>query len=183
MMLQGLLKSVYSRCVAGALVIALAGAAHAGDIQSLDVSRSADYTRVVISVSDRPEYSMFVLENPHRVVIDISGSRMQASLRNLDLDDGPVAAVRSGVRNGTDTRIVLDLKSPVNPSSLVLPPNADSGERLVIDLYDIDRQAPALAPAVAETAPEVSQPAPSNSSRRNIVVAIDAGHGGTDPGA
>jgi N-acetylmuramoyl-L-alanine amidase len=181
MVLQGFYKSVCSRFAAGVLAIMLAGGLQAGDIQSLSVWRSPDYTRVVIDLSDRPEYSMFVLENPHRVVIDINQSRMQARLNNLDLEGSPLAAVRSGARNDTDTRIVLDLKSPVNPSSFVLPPSAESGDRLVIDLYDIDRQAPALAPALAEAAP-APQPV-QTSARRNVVVAIDAGHGGTDPGA
>src|SRR5690606_15268446 len=130
MVLRGIYRSVCNRFAAVALAMLMAGSAQAGDIQSLSVWRSPDYTRVVIDLSDRPDYSMFVLENPHRVVIDINQSRMQARLSNLDLDDSPVAAVRSGTRNGSDTRIVLDLKSPVNPSSFVLPPNAETGDRL-----------------------------------------------------
>lgn len=182
MVWQGFSKSI-GRGFAAVLVMASTGFAHAGDIQAVSFWRSPDYTRVVIDVSSRPEYSMFVLENPHRVVIDINQSRMKASLNNLDLHGSPVAAVRSGDRNGTGTRIVLDLNSPVNPSSFVLPPNSESGDRLVIDLYDIDQQAPALAPAMAETAP-IPVPEPvQTSARRNIVVAIDAGHGGSDPGA
>lgn len=160
----------------------------AADVEAVGIWRSPDYTRVVIDVSNRPEYSVFVLEDPHRVVIDIRHSRMNASLRDLDLDGGPVTSVRSGSRNQTDTRIVLDLSAPVNPSSYSLPPNAEHGERLVVDLYDANTQAPALAPAnVASTASEsASMPQPvmvAEPARRNIVVAIDAGHGGNDPGA
>ena len=160
----------------------------AADIESLDIWRSPDFTRVVIDVSKRPEYSVFVLEDPHRVVIDIRDSRMIAALQGLDMEGSPVTAVRSGSRNQTDTRIVLDLSSPINPSSYSLPPNAEHGERLIIDLYDAGTQAPALAPAtmsgdqdasVAPVEPVIAESA----SRRNIVVAIDAGHGGSDPGA
>ena len=160
----------------------------AADIESLDIWRSPDFTRVVIDVSKRPEYSVFVLEDPHRVVIDIRDSRMNAALQGLDMEGSPVTAVRSGSRNQTDTRIVLDLNSPINPSSYSLPPNAEHGERLIIDLYDAGTQAPALAPAtmsgeqdasVATVEPVIAESA----SRRNIVVAIDAGHGGSDPGA
>ena len=160
----------------------------AADIESLDIWRSPDFTRVVIDVSKRPEYSVFVLEDPHRVVIDIRDSRMNAALQGLDMEGSPVTAVRSGSRNQTDTRIVLDLSSPINPSSYSLPPNAEHGERLIIDLYDAGTQAPALAPAtmsgdqdasVAPVEPVIAESA----SRRNIVVAIDAGHGGSDPGA
>lgn len=160
----------------------------AADIESLDIWRSPDFTRVVIDVSKRPEYSVFVLEDPHRVVIDIRDSRMNAALQGLDMEGSPVTAVRSGSRNQTDTRIVLDLSGPINPSSYSLPPNAEHGERLIIDLYDAGTQAPALAPAtmsgeqdasVAPVEPVITESA----SRRNIVVAIDAGHGGSDPGA
>lgn len=160
----------------------------AADVEAVGIWRSPDYTRVVIDVSNRPEYSVFVLEDPHRVVIDIRNSRMNANLRELDLDGGPVTSVRSGSRNESDTRIVLDLSAPVNPSSYSLPPNTEHGERLVVDLYDANTQAPALAPASA--APPVSEsasiPQPvrvEEPARRNIVVAIDAGHGGNDPGA
>jgi N-acetylmuramoyl-L-alanine amidase len=165
------------------LAALVAGAAHAGDIESVNVWRSPDYTRVVIDVSSRVEYSVFVLDNPDRVVIDIRQSRMNASLVGLDLQGSPITSVRSGPRNEADTRIVLDLNASVNPSSFILPPNADAGERLVVDLYDTDVQAPALAPATAEVIPSAAPAQDLTSSRRNIVVAIDAGHGGTDPGA
>ncbi|MDP2128648.1 MAG: N-acetylmuramoyl-L-alanine amidase [Pseudohongiella sp.] len=165
------------------LVTMVAGAAHAGDIESVNVWRSPDYTRVVIDVSSRPEYSVFVLDNPHRVVIDIRQSRMNASLVGLDLQNSPITSVRSGPRNDADIRIVLDLNAPVNPSSFTLPPNAEAGDRLVVDLYDTGVQAPALAPATAQITPAAAPAQIPASSRRNIVVAIDAGHGGTDPGA
>lgn len=170
------------------ILCVLPASVFAADIESLDIWRSPDFTRVVIDVSKRPEYSVFVLEDPHRVVIDIRDSRMNAALQGLDMEGSPVTAVRSGSRNQTDTRIVLDLSSPINPSSYSLPPNAEHGERLIIDLYDAGTQAPALAPAtmsgdqdasVAPVEPVIAESA----SRRNIVVAIDAGHGGSDPGA
>ncbi|MBU2098807.1 MAG: N-acetylmuramoyl-L-alanine amidase [Gammaproteobacteria bacterium] len=176
------LRRIHSN-IACWLVALLASAAHGGDIESVDVWRSPDYTRVVIDVSSRPEYSVFVLDNPHRVVIDIRQSRMNASLAGLDLQDSPITAIRSGPRNEADTRIVLDLSESVNPSSFTLPPNAEDGDRLVIDLYEAGVQAPALAPATALATASAAPEPTVTSSRRNIVVAIDAGHGGTDPGA
>ncbi|MDO9477620.1 MAG: N-acetylmuramoyl-L-alanine amidase, partial [Pseudohongiella sp.] len=178
--------------VVSALLLAAVGIlpvdAKAADVDAVGIWRSPDFTRVVIDVSKRPEYSVFVLEDPHRVVIDIRDSRMNASLRDLDLDGSQVISIRSGSRNETDTRIVLDLSAPVNPSSYSLPPNAEHGERLVVDLYDANTQAPALAPASAAPAlvesPASSMPVVAKMpARRNIVVAIDAGHGGNDPGA
>lgn len=156
-------------------------AVNAGDIQDMRIWRSPDYTRVVFEVDSQVEYSVFVLDNPHRVVIDISRSRMRADISDLDMQDSPIVSVRSGVRNERDTRIVLDVSGPVNPSSFTLPPNAEFGDRLVVDLYDLNTPVPAVAPQ-RETSPAVTQPAVA-ASRRHIVVAIDAGHGGDDPGA
>jgi N-acetylmuramoyl-L-alanine amidase len=180
-------QSVF-RALLVCMLVATPLSALAADIESLNIWRSPDYTRVVIDVSNRPEYSVFVLEDPHRVVIDIRDSRMKAALQGLAIEGSPVMAARSGLRNQTDTRIVLDLSGPVNPSSYSLPPNAEHGERLVVDLYDAGTQAPALAPAMVEPAEEtrataVEAAVAASSSRRNIVVAIDAGHGGSDPGA
>lgn len=156
-------------------------AVNAGNIQDMRIWRSPDYTRVVFEVESRVEYSVFVLDNPHRVVIDISRSRMRADISALDMQDSPIVSVRSGVRNERDTRIVLDVSGPVNPSSFTLPPNAEFGDRLVVDLYDLNTPVPAVA-SQRETSPAVTQPAVA-ASRRHIVVAIDAGHGGDDPGA
>ena len=185
-------KALLCKLILSALLLAVLGilpiTAKAADVDAVGIWRSPDFTRVVIDVSQRPEYSVFVLEAPHRVVIDIRDSRMNASLRDLDLDGSQVISIRSGSRNETDTRIVLDLSAPVNPSSYSLPPNAEHGERLVVDLYDANTQAPALAPGSAAPAPVESQAssmpvAAEMPARRNIVVAIDAGHGGNDPGA
>lgn len=154
----------------------------AGDIRDLRVWRSPDYTRVVIDVDSRVEYSVFVLENPHRVVIDVSDSRLFADVSEVDLADSPVKSVRSAVRNQQDTRIVLDMDGPVNPTSFTLPPNEEFGDRLVVDLYDLGAEPPARPAEIAPVSPAERQTV-SSSSQRNIVVAIDAGHGGDDPGA
>jgi len=152
--------------------------AGAVDISDLQIRQTPDYTRVTIDVSDRPQYSVFVLDNPHRVVIDIRDARMVAETRRVSVQDTLVRAVRSAARNEQDVRIVLDMPGAVNPSSFILPPTAEAGDRLVIDLYEAGRDIPLNAPDVAaETA------SPPTVSRRNVVVAIDAGHGGSDPGA
>lgn len=163
-------------------VLMLPATLFAADIHDLRLWRSPDYTRVVIDVDSRVEYSVFVLENPHRVVIDISDSRMLADVARIDLRDSPVRAVRSAARNQSDTRIVLDVDGPVNPSSFTLPPNAEFGDRLVVDLYDQGAESPARPAEVAE-ARRADRETVLSSGRRNIVVAIDAGHGGEDPGA
>lgn len=159
------------------LLLPLAETALASDIQGVRFWRSPDYTRVIFDVEDRVEYSVFVLEDPHRVVIDISNARMRGNPAvPSDLEGSPILRLRSASRNDNDTRVVLDVKQPVNPTSLTLPPSDGRGHRLMVDLYDVDRAAP-VREREAEPAVQMDSP------RRDIVVAIDAGHGGHDPGA
>jgi N-acetylmuramoyl-L-alanine amidase len=90
-------------------------------------------------------------------------------------EGGVVKSLRSGPRNDSDLRLVLDLKSPVKPKSFVLKPNEQYGHRLVIDLFD---------PAADKKSPPKQVRSISKSPKlRDLVIAIDAGHGGEDPGA
>jgi N-acetylmuramoyl-L-alanine amidase len=164
-----------------ALLLAFVSAqAWAADVRELQVQQSGDATQLVLDLSDAVEYSVFVLEDPHRVVIDLKHSRLQADTRSLSLRNLPVRAIRSAVRNTTDTRIVLDMDRPMNPSSSLRVSASGAGHRLVVDLYDIDKDVPARS---ARQGSAASAAISESGSRRNIVVAIDAGHGGTDPGA
>ncbi|ALO47236.1 N-acetylmuramoyl-L-alanine amidase [Pseudohongiella spirulinae] len=163
------------------LLWTLAGAqAWAADVRELQVQQSGDATQLVLDLSEAVEYSVFVLENPHRVVIDLKHSRLRADTRRLSLRDLPVRAIRSAVRNTTDTRIVLDMDRPMNPSSSLQTFAGGAGHRLIVDLYDLDREVPARGVRQHTGTTAIAS---DSSSRRNIVVAIDAGHGGTDPGA
>ncbi len=154
----------------------LASPALAVDIEDVRFWRSPEYSRVVFDVDQRVEYSVFLLEDPARVVIDIADARMLGDTASLDFGDSPITGIRSARRNGSDTRVVLDLSRTVNPTSFTLAPNEQYGHRLVVDLYDLNRQTP-----VRDTREEPQ--APPNNERRDIVVAIDPGHGGDDPGA
>ncbi|MDT8429267.1 MAG: N-acetylmuramoyl-L-alanine amidase [Pseudomonadales bacterium] len=146
----------------------------AADIRDVRLWRAPEYTRLVFDVDEKVQYSVFALENPYRIVIDISDAVLSGNLAVLDLKNSPVNAVRSAARNGNDLRVVLDMAAEVRPSSFTLPPNGEFGDRLVLDLYD----------DVPQTAVEVQVPPPQpNEERRDIIVAIDAGHGGEDPGA
>jgi N-acetylmuramoyl-L-alanine amidase len=121
---------------------------------------------------------LFSLENPERVVIDVPAGRMAGTLKTGSVSGGLVKAVRVG-RNQPDTlRIVLDLQERSRPRSFSLKPNGRYGHRLVIDLYHTGKPAvagtPPARPAVAKAVP---------ASARELVIAIDAGHGGEDPGA
>jgi len=165
-LLRAFKRSVPVRLLPGiALLCGMTGPALAGDVQDVRVWSAPDHTRVVLDMDELAQYSVFALENPDRIVIDIRDARMSASLNAVDFKDSPVTGIRSAVRNDTDIRIVLDLARTVNPTSFTLEANAEHKDRLVVDLYEAGQ-----APAVAQTveAP-VERPA-----QRDIIVAIDA---------
>ncbi|WP_422135707.1 N-acetylmuramoyl-L-alanine amidase [Endozoicomonas sp. ALD040] len=144
----------------------------AAQVDDVRVWRSPDKTRLVFDVSSEVAHSQFFLDNPRRLVVDIRGTRKPKSSVNPRLGSTPISKIRYGVRNKKDLRIVLDLRNKVTSKSFLLKPNATYGYRLVVDLFD-DR---------TKTAEPVKEPI-KTSSKRDIVVAIDAGHGGEDPGA
>ncbi|MEE4278465.1 MAG: N-acetylmuramoyl-L-alanine amidase [Halieaceae bacterium] len=164
----------------------LATAVRAAEVRDLRLWRAPDHTRLVLDMSAPAAHQLLELDNPRRLVIDIDDARLQASLGDLALDNTPIAGIRSGVRNGDDLRLVLDLRAAVSPRSFALRATDRAADRLVIDLYDRagDGAVSAGAPAGAAvtSAPTVRKRA-SSDDRREIIIAIDAGHGGEDPGA
>jgi N-acetylmuramoyl-L-alanine amidase len=105
------------------------------------------------------------------LVIDIEASRLQVDTAAIELQGGPVSRIRSGVKDKQDLRIVLDLKQAIKPRSFLLKANGGKGDRLVVDLYDKQQNK-----KVVKHVEQATQ-------RRDIIIAIDAGHGGEDPGA
>ncbi|MBF8731147.1 MULTISPECIES: N-acetylmuramoyl-L-alanine amidase [Pseudomonas] len=165
-------------------------------VKSMRLWRAPDNTRLVFDLSGPVQHSVFTLTAPDRLVIDINGATLGGAL-NVATSNTPINSVRSAQRTPTDLRVVVDLKKAVTPKSFTLAPNAQYGNRLVVDLYDQEADAvaattptppPAQTPATAPAVPVTpAQPAiklpPVPSGKRDIVVAIDAGHGGEDPGA
>ncbi|MFN3880387.1 MAG: N-acetylmuramoyl-L-alanine amidase [Nitrincola lacisaponensis] len=161
------------------------------EIQGVRSWLAPDNTRLVFDLSGPVEHRLFALEGPDRVVIDVTNTRLRTDFAHLTLDESPVANIRHSHSDGT-LRIVLDLKSRVRPKSFDLPPNDQYGHRLVIDL---ENPAPSSAvttttttsssasDSVAEPAAVSSPPANGTGQLRDVVIAIDAGHGGEDPGA
>lgn len=166
------------------LVLATAGfslPALATEVIDVRLWRAPDHTRVVFDLSDAIEHSILQLDNPTRVVVDINDVKLKGALDDLPLENTPIERVRSGIRKGNDLRIVFDLRAKVTPKSFALDPNERTGHRLVLDLFD---------DAVDNTKqPETEDLTPATKSvdelagRRDIIIAIDAGHGGEDPGA
>ena len=161
-------------------------------VNSVRLWRAPDNTRLVFDLSGPVQHSVFTLTAPDRLVIDINGATLGAPL-NVQTANTPITAMRSAQRTPTDLRVVIDLKKAVTPKSFSLAPNAQYGNRLVVDLFDNPADAappPAPSPKVATvpavpvtpTEPSIKLP-PAPAGKRDIIVVIDAGHGGEDPGA
>lgn len=177
------LMRVAAAFVGVALFVAMAADAMAAEVQGVRLWRAPDNTRLVFDLAGPVQHSVFVLTAPDRLVIDIPAGQMKAALDQLSIENTPIKGLRSAQRTPTELRIVVDLSSRVTPRSFSLPPNQQYGHRLVVDLYG-EGAAPDAPNAASTTAavPPV-RIAPSPSAKRDVLIAIDAGHGGEDPGA
>ncbi|BBB27405.1 N-acetylmuramoyl-L-alanine amidase [Amphritea japonica ATCC BAA-1530] len=149
---------------------------YATDVNNVRVWIAPDHARLVFDLSGAVQHKLFTLKKPDRIVLDLSGAKLLSDLSVVDLSKSPVSLMRSGSRNGgKDLRVVLDLKETVKPKSFALKPNDQYGHRLVLDLYrEVSEEVPQKT-AIAS--------ADNPATLRDIIIAIDAGHGGEDPGA
>lgn len=154
------------------LTLLISAAGFAADVKDVRLWRAPDHTRVVFDLSGPAEYQVFQLNNPERLVVDISRTRLKQLPADLKFDDSPISRLRHGVREGKDLRVVFDLTREVKIGSFMLAASGDLHDRLVIDFHDKQSAARTVKTAVDIT-----------SGRRPVIIAIDAGHGGEDPGA
>ncbi|MCR4508435.1 N-acetylmuramoyl-L-alanine amidase [Pseudomonas sp. 32.2.56] len=175
-----------------ALVALVADVMAASDVRSVRLWRAPDNTRLVFDLSGPVQHSVFLLSAPNRIVIDVSGAKLATNFDQLTLSNTPITGVRSAQRTPDDLRVVIDLSAAVTPKSFTLAPNQQYGHRLVVDLFDQESgAAPSLPATTVTTAPQVPvtptqappKLTPVPNGKRDIVIAIDAGHGGEDPGA
>ncbi|MDO8891886.1 MAG: N-acetylmuramoyl-L-alanine amidase [Sulfurimicrobium sp.] len=198
---------------------------------------AAEYTRITLELSQPVKFSFSTIKNPERLVLDLEGVEPNTVLSDLSSKIGEsdpyVKLVRVGRFKPNVLRVVLDLKTEINPSVFSLPPVGEYGNRLVVDIYPLQpidplmalvnspRQAAgglkdevkgeekvAVAPpstaalpaleamemAKKAAVPESGKDSSSKSAKlekrkpelqvtRLVTIAIDAGHGGEDPGA
>jgi N-acetylmuramoyl-L-alanine amidase len=158
------------------MLIGVVAPGHADQVSvnGVRIWEAPDHTRLVLELSEPVEHKILLLDQPDRLVLDLKNAYRNSGLDTLDLGKTPVKSVRSAPRNQTDYRIVLDLKQKIQPRSFLLPANAQYGHRLVVDLHGT------AAPSNPAQAPETLK---TLDARRDIVIVIDPGHGGEDPGA
>jgi len=183
------------------------------EITAARVWPSAEYTRVTLESREPLQYQIFTLKDPERLVLDLDAADISPTLRGLidrvGTNDPQVQGVRIGHFKPGVVRLVFDLKNEIRPQAFRLAPIGDYGHRLVLDLYPAEAQDPllafldnleaeraALAGARTPDEPETNAPAAHESTAKSpvrpqarkpaprfIIIAIDPGHGGEDPGA
>lgn len=162
--------------------IALPWAVAASATQKIVHARAwddGDKLRLVFELSGPAKYQIFSLQAPDRLVVDLADTSAFAGLNELPAGNRLLGAVRSGPQAG-GTRIVLDLKQPARVESFLLGPSGSEGHRLVVDLHS----AAVATPPIAKAPPAAAVAAAiKTAGLRDVVVVIDAGHGGKDPGA
>ncbi len=151
-------------------------AAHsANNLEGVRIWAAPDSTRVVFDLSQSPKYSYFSLTNPYRLVVDFDASTTKLNLNKIENNSKLVKKVRISKppKKGT-LRVVIDLVKPAKSNLFALPPTAPYGNRLVVDLEDSSKG------TVVSKSEKKSQ---QTTALRDVIVAIDAGHGGDDPGS
>lgn len=146
-------------------------------VESVRIASQNEKTRVALDLSRPAEHKLFTLSDPHRVVIDIKPGRIITQALPVPEGTGVVRKIRTANRKDGTVRIVLDLKRPMKPRSFLLANDGTRGDRLVIDLVPIGTH------PVVKRAPTTAPRGPGYRQGREIVIAIDPGHGGKDPGA
>ncbi|MEL0630005.1 LysM peptidoglycan-binding domain-containing protein [Psychromonas aquatilis] len=146
-------------------------AAQKNELESIRTWPSPDKTRVVFDLSQKPKYETHYLTKPDRLVIDFSGTVDKSNLDKFSSKGKVISNIRESKTSKANTfRVVIDLKQKSTARIFSLPPAKPYGHRLVIDL-----------PLKNKAIPKTIAAAPVNG--RDIIVAVDAGHGGDDPGA
>ncbi len=149
------------------------------DVDGVRVWQSPSNTRLVFDLSKPHQHKIFMLENPYRLVIDLGGNaQFKPNVSKVELASTLVTGLRTGRQKNKDLRMVFQLRDGVNPKSSILPPNKIyPHHRLVVDLIEKNSRSIEPTRTVKTVADKVAH------NKRDIIVAIDAGHGGEDPGA
>ena len=147
-----------------------------------------DYTRLTLESKSEIKHSIFAVKDPERLVLELQTEELSPALAELhgkvSGDDPYIQGLRVGRNRPGVIRVVLDLKTDVKPQLFTLPPIAEYGHRLVLDIYPAVPIDP-LAALIEQTEkrPVEEQKDPKSSVVRLATIVIDAGHGGEDPGA
>ena len=171
-------------------LVSLASHAEPVNVKSLHYSTTPKQNRLLFDVTASPKHRVFAMDNPSRLVIDIEDAQLIHALVQPDANHPLFARVRNGVKNNTGLRIVIDLKAPITPKKFSLTTSKSDDRRLIVDLFN---KTPIVASNIEIPKPiktvdnkddaDALKPVNNLQKTTRIVVAIDPGHGGNDPGA
>lgn len=148
--------------------------AWANQLEGIRVWPSPESTRIVLDMSTAPAYEYFMLTDPHRLVVDLSQTQNKVKFSTINNSSELITKVRDSTPPvASGYRLVFELKAGVKPVVFPLSPAGDYGHRLVVDLPYSD----------STRAPQQIARKPAPVGQKEVVIAIDAGHGGEDPGA
>lgn len=199
-------------CICLLLWLGIPSAYAVNTIDAARIWPAEEYTRLTLESKNAISHNMFTLSDPERLVIDLESVQLGGALNELaskiSEDDPYIQSLRIGRFKPGVVRLVLDLKSAVKPQIFTLKPVSEYGHRLVLDVYPAHPVDPLMAllsqiesknstinqtPGVETPQDLNQQQAPSSSTgstpppteilARTLIIAIDAGHGGEDPGA
>jgi N-acetylmuramoyl-L-alanine amidase len=183
------------RLIVGVFLLMSSAMTIGAEVSSVRTWASPESTRIVFDVNGPVRYKLFQIANPQRIVLDVFNAHAASSLKLPSEPKGLLARIRLAQKGGDQLRMVFDLTKVVQVKNFILPPNRQYQHRLVIDLAnaslrtEVPRKVVAKPPAAKATnqlpAARNSEPVAlkTDSPARDLVIAIDAGHGGDDPGA
>ncbi len=152
------------------LCSSVASAAELTVVHDVRLWTAPDHTRLVFDLNHNMTYKLFRLHKPERIVIDMQQTSLKADLKKLALPDPVILSIRHGKSKHNGLRVVVDVKKKVQPRSFLLKPLHGKPYRLVVDLMRPEKTHKAAGLRTAR-------------SKHGIIIAVDAGHGGEDPGA
>ena len=158
---------------AGLLGLGAISVSGAAELRGIHLYTSADSAQVTLDLSEGATHKLFTLDHPDRVVIDLPQTHLASEVR-VPAASGIVTDVRLGSQPDGTLRVVVQLKSPLPAHSAWAP--GEEGPQLVLSLGE-----PARSPQVPpKTVRALHAPGDGD---RDVIIAVDAGHGGVDPGA
>jgi N-acetylmuramoyl-L-alanine amidase len=168
-----------------ASVAGVSGNLFAAEVRAVRIAATDTGTRVVLDLSAPVKHKAFLLGDPDRVVLDVAHASIK-SKKVIGAAEGAITSTRSGKLPNNGLRLVFEVQGKVTIETSTAPPTGDAGHRLILDIAapgSVAAKAAAVTPA-PPAEPTAIRPAhaPSDSGR-DIIIAVDAGHGGVDPGA
>lgn len=147
------------------------------EITGLRIWSAPDHVRLVFDANAKVAHKIFTLKAPDRLVLDLKNVKLTSNLPDPTKENKIIRGMRSASRNKDDVRVVFDLSSAVKPKSFALRPNREYGHRLVVDLYE------SKTGTSHSNQPVKTAKIDKATEHRDVVIAVDPGHGGEDPGA